>query len=458
MELRLPGGYRHVHFVGIGGIGTSGIARILVDAGVSVSGSDMASAPLTRVLEGLGARVSAGHAAANLPAPAELVIHSAAVGPANPELREATRRGLPVISYSGALGALMADRFGVAVAGTHGKTSTSAMLAFILTATGREPGFVIGGEIPQLGGNSGSGRGEHLVVEACEYRRNFHALRPRGAILTNLEEDHLDCYRDLSDIREAFSRFIALVPPDGFVLACVENVPLSELLNRARARRYTYGFSGADFCAEDIRPGPAGTACRLVTRARTAARLHLGLPGRHNILNALGAFGAACLLGVDPARAAAALGRFTGVRRRFEYRGRCHGADVYDDYAHHPAEISATLEAARQSCPGRRLLVVFQPHQYSRTRFFLDDFVAALAAADRVIVPEIYFVRDSEESRRSVSSADLARRLGEAGVSASYVPALDDCLPLLKREIRAGDVVLTVGAGPVHQVADRLLS
>lgn len=450
--------YRCFHLVGIGGIGTSGVARILLHGGRKVSGSDLARTPLLAELEARGAEVRYGHAPGNLLPGTEVVIYSTAVAEDNPEIRESRRRRLPLLSYSQALGSLMNGRRGVAVAGTHGKTSTSAYLAYILVRAGLSPGFVIGGEVPQLGGSSAPGSGSHLVVEACEYRRNFLDLSPRAAVVTNIEEDHLDCYHGLEDIKDAFARFLSGIPAAGFALVCAENKNLMEVAARVGITRYTYGFRGADFSAEGVRPGPRGSAFRVLRSGNVLSEITIRLPGRHSILNSTAAFSAAYLLGVAPETAAAALSAFRGVKRRFEFRGKYRGADVYDDYAHHPSEITATLQAARQFFPDRRLIAVFQPHQYSRTRFFLNDFAAAFSEADMVVVPEIYFVRDSEESRRSVSGSDLVAGISARGKKAVYVASLEEALPVLKNEVTSGDVVFTIGAGPVFQLADRLVA
>lgn len=450
--------YRRVHLVGIGGIGTSGVARLLLARGHRVSGSDREESPLLDELRRAGALVSAGHRRENLPPDADAAVYSVAVPGDNPEIAEARLRGLPLLSFSEALGCLMADRFGIAVAGTHGKTTMTSMVAFVLHHAGRDPGFLIGGQVPALGGNAAPGSGPWLVAEACEYRRNFLALRPKSAILTNLEEDHLDYYRDLDDIRSAFRSFLDLLPAGGIALFCRECPNLAGLRLPPGPAGYTYGFSGADFNASEIEPSAEGTAYRVDFRGRSEARVVIRQPGLHNVLNSLGAFALARLLDLPARQVVEALGAFSGVRRRMEYRGLFRGAPVYDDYGHHPAELSATLEGMRQFFPDRRLVVVFQPHQHSRTKAFLEAFADSLERADLVILPEIYLVRDAPEVCREISSRHLAERIAGRGRRAFFVPGLEDAVKALESEAGADDIILTIGAGPVYRVADALVS
>ena len=448
---------QRVHFVGMGGIGTSGVARILLSAGKEVSGSDMEDGPLLKELRALGATTFTGHRPENLPEGTEAVVASSAVPDDNPEISEARRRGTPVVTYSAALGSLMEKRFGIAIAGTHGKTTTSALIAWILKQAGKEPGFVIGGEIPLLGGNSGTGKGKYLVAEACEYRRNFLSLRPRVAVVTNIEEDHLDYYRDLAEIKSAFLEFLDLLPDNGFAVLCRESRSLTEATSRLDKNFFTYGVKDADYQVQDVKLERDGSRFAVFFGGERLAPVFIRLPGRHNVLNSAAAFAVCHLLGLEPETIAAGLGSFTGVRRRLEFKGRYRGAVVLDDYGHHPSEITATLSAVRQLYPGGRIFAVFQPHQYSRTRFFLEDFARSFVLADEVIVPEIFFVRDSEESRRSVSSRDLVKELSGEGKKASFLPLFEEVVAYLKENVGEGDVVLTIGAGPVYQVADSLL-
>lgn len=448
---------QRVHFVGIGGIGTSGVARILLSQGKEVSGSDTDDSSLITELKKLGAKVTLGHQSENIPQSTETVVISAAIPLDNPEVLEARRRNIPIITYSQALGSLMERRQGIAVAGTHGKTTTSALVASILKASGKEPNFVIGGEIPALGGNSGTGKGEYLVAEACEFHRNFLSLRPQVIVITNIEEDHLDYYHDLTEIEEAFLKFLSLLPPDGFAVLCRENDNLMEVAGRFDGSYVTYGFGEADFQAKKITLTPDGSSFQVFFQEKELGSVTIPLPGQHNVLNSLAAFSVCYKIGLQPEVIINALADFGGVRRRLELKGHYNGASVLDDYGHHPSEIVATLKALRQFYPTGRLFVVFQPHQYSRTRFFLDDFARSFNLADEVIVPEIYFVRDSEESRRSVSSEDLVAKLTAQNKKAQFISPFEAIVTYLKGKVGKGDVVLTIGAGPVYQVADNLL-
>ncbi len=449
---------QRVHFVGMGGIGTSGVARILLSAGKEVSGSDMEDGPLLKELRALGATTFTGHRQENLPKGVEAVVVSSAVPEDNPEVFEARQRKIPLLTYSEALGSLMEQRFGIAVAGTHGKTTTSAMIAWILKQAGKEPGFVIGGEIPLLGGNSGAGQGKYLVAEACEYKRNFLSLRPKVAVVTNIEEDHLDYYRDLVEIESAFLEFLDLLPDNGFAVLCGENRNLAEIAGRLDKNFFTYGFKNADYRAQEIKLEKDGSRFTVSFGNERLSSVLLRTPGRHNVLNSTAAFAVCHLLGLEPKTIAAGLGSFSGVRRRLEFKGKYRSAVVLDDYGHHPSEITATLSAVRQFYPQGKIFAVFQPHQYSRTRFFLKDFARSFVLADEVIVPEIFFVRDSEESRRSISSRDLVKELSREGKKASFLPLFEDVVSYLKENVGEGDVVLTIGAGPVYRIADGLLS
>lgn len=448
---------QRVHFVGIGGIGTSGVARILLSARKGVSGSDAEEGMLLKELQALGARTFVGHRPENLPEGVEVVVASSAVPEDNPEILTARQRKIPVVTYSEALGSLMEQRFGIAVAGTHGKTTTSALIAWILEQAGKEPSFVIGGEIPLLSGNSGTGKGKYLVAEACEYRRNFLSLRPKVAVVTNIEEDHLDYYRDLSEIESAFLEFLDRLPDAGFAVLCREGRNLMEIANRLEKNFFTYGLKNADYQAQEIKLEKDGSRFMVSFGGKKLTPVFLRMPGQHNVLNSMAAFAVCHLLGLEPKKIAAGLGSFTGVRRRLEFKGRYRGAVVLDDYGHHPSEITATLSAVRQFYPKGRIFAVFQPHQYSRTRFFLEDFAHSFVLADEVIVPEIFFVRDSEESRRSVSSKDLVQKLIAVRKRARFIPSFNDVVSYLKENVGEGDIVLTIGAGPVYQVADNLL-
>ncbi len=456
-ESWLPVG-RRVHLIGVGGCGMRGAAEMLLRRGAIVSGSDRAASDATTILAGHGARIFTTQSAEHLPDPCDLVVHSAAIKETNPELAEARRRGYPVMKYSQLLGLLMARQTGLAIAGTHGKSTTTAMTAYVLRRAGFNPSFVIGAEVEQLGGGSGYGEGEHFVVEACEYDRSFTNLRPRMAAVLNIEEDHLDYYADLSAIEEAFHDFIALLPADGLLVANGEDRNVQRVLARSIAPVETFGFEGNVDWRANILDSRQGCYRFEVWRGnRALTEVALSIPGRHNAANALAAMALCFRAGVEPETIAKALGEFSGAGRRLTCRGHVAGVTVVDDYAHHPTEIQVTLRAARDFYDPRKMYVVFQPHQHSRTRCLLNDFARSFGSADVVIVPDIYFVRDSESERDLVDSIDLVERIHAQGGEARYEKSFERIVMQLCREVRAGDLVITMGAGDVWKMADQLL-
>ncbi len=445
---------KRIHLIGCGGIGLSGIARILLKEGKILSGSDTTDSNLIQKLQKIGMKFFLGQRSENISKNMESVIISAAIKNDNPELKRAKKLKIPVITYAQALGLAMEKRFGIAIAGTHGKTTTTAMITAILKEAGEEPNFVIGGEVKQLGGNSGIGRGNFLVAEACEFSRNFLSLKPKVAVVTNIEEDHLDYYQNLQEIKEAFAAFISLVPADGFIVLSEQ---AKKCLPKTKAKIFTYGFGeDNDYQATRISLKKDRTSFS-VRGQKNFIPISLKIPGKYNILNSLAAFAVAHRLGIKEKSIKKALGNFKGVDRRFEIKGKFKGITIIDDYGHHPTEIKGTLSAVRQKYPNNRVIAVFQPHQYSRTRFFLDDFARAFGKADLVIVPEIYFVRDSEEEKKLVNSRNLVERIKKNKKDALYIPDFSSIVDYLLKITRPFDVVLTIGAGPVYQVADELV-
>ena len=446
---------KKVHLIGCGGIGLSGIARILLKEGKILSGSDTVESNLTKKLQKLGMKFFLGQRGKNITEDMELLIVSAAIKDDNPELKKAKGLKIPVISYAQALGLAMETGFGIAVSGTHGKTTTTAMITTILKKAGEKPNFVIGGEVKELGGNSGVGNGNFLVAEACEFNRSFLSLKPKVAIVTNIEEDHLDYYQNLQEIKEAFAEFVSLVHHDGFIVLSEQ---AKKCLPKTKTKSFTYGFGkGNDYRATKISLKKDITNFSVLYQKKFSVSLSLSVPGRHNILNSLAAFVVANQLGIKEEIIKKALKNFKGVERRFEVKGKFKDITVIDDYGHHPTEIKATLSAIRQKYPDNRLIAVFQPHQYSRTRFFLDDFAKAFKKADLVIVPEIYFVRDSEEEKRLVNSKNLVEKIKENKGNALYITDFASIVNYLLQMTHPFDVVLTIGAGPVYQIADELV-
>jgi len=458
---RVPPSYagRCIHFIGVGGCGMSGIAEFVLTEGGRVSGSDLNASAATDRLARLGATVCVGHDAANLPAETDLVVYSAAIKEGNPERVEAGRRGLPAVKYAEFLGRLMTLRDGIAVAGTHGKSTTTAMLAWILSEAGLDPSFVIGADVPQLGGcGSRVGAGRHLVVEACEYDRSFLNLSPRAATILNIEMDHLDYYSDLADIRSAFADLAARVHPDGLLVINGTDLGRREVVAKAASAVETFGVGGEwDWHAEHLETDRGRFAFDVYRRGALYGSMRLAIPGRHHVFNALAATALAAWAGATPEAIRDALARFTGVMRRMEVLGNAAGVTVVDDYAHHPTEILVTLKAAKERFAPKRLWVVFQPHQHSRTRFLLKDFAWALTVADKTIVPDIYFVRDSEQERQAVRSQDLVDEIQQLGADALYLAQFDSIRRYLVESLGPGDVLMTMGAGSVWRLAEPLL-
>lgn len=457
---------KRVHFIGIGGSGMSGLARMLLDDGAIVSGSEPKPNTTTFELGKRGVKVSREQAGQLLTRDIDLVVRTAAVTDANLEYQAAVRLGIPTIKYAQMLGLVMAERLGVAVAGTHGKSTTSAMTSYALLRLGADPSFVIGGTVPQLGGGSRSGSGKAFVAEACEYDRSFHNLRPTVALITNVEADHLDCYKDLDDIVGSFRHFASLVPAHGRIITLAGDANAA-----AAVRGLTAPVELCQLVDAGQDPLPGTTWYTRVTgikngchtgdvyhRGEHVASLQLSVAGRHNLINATMAVAACAACGQDPHAAAEAVGSFTGVDRRMTYVGTYNDATVIDDYGHHPTEIRATLRAIRERYSPKRLFCVFQPHQASRTRLLLDEFATAFKDADEVLMPEIYYVRDSEADRRDVHAQVLVDRVIASGTRARHLPEFGQILNVLKVEVTAGDLVLTLGAGNIWEIGRDLVS
>jgi UDP-N-acetylmuramate--alanine ligase len=445
------------HFVGIGGAGLSAIARVLMERGAEVSGSDLVLSPVAEALARDGARVFTGHRAENVNG-AEVVIVSSAVAAANVEVQAARASGIPVLKRPEFLGQMMDGQLGVAVAGTHGKTTTTAMIASILLEAGRDPTFIVGGVIAGLETNARAGKGSPFVIEADEYDRTFLSLKPEVAVVTIVEHDHPDCYPTFDDFRAAFEEFAALVPRDGLLAVGWDDSVARELGERRRAGGLPVAFfgldEGAEWRAEEVRPNFAGGVDFLATCAgQVLGLVRLRLPGAHNASNAMAALTVADFLGVPFRVARAALTEFRGVGRRFEVKGEADGVIVVDDYAHHPTEIRATLQAARDRYPDKSLWAVWQPHTYSRTKTLLGDFAQAFDVADHVIVLPIYAAREMDTL--GVSSADVLATMRHP--DARCAGSLDEALVWLATEVRPGDVVLTLGAGDEYKVGEWLL-
>jgi len=453
----LPPPPAHVHFMGVGGIGVSGLARILLARGYAVSGCDLLASRLTEELTARGATIYHGHSPAHLDG-ADLLVISAAVRADHAEYAAAVARGLPVVKRAALLGLLLRPFRTIAVAGTHGKTTTSALVAAILLDAGLDPTAFVGGEVPALGGNARDGQGPWAVAEADEYDRSFLRLAPSVAVVTNVEADHLDIYDNLAGVMTAFASFVALLPEDGALVACADDPRARELAAGAPCRVVTYGLDEpADWRARDV--ALDGRGARFMLEAPGLPPMHINTPlsGRHNVANTLAALAACAEAGVSPALATQAVARFEMPRRRQEVKGRARGgALVVDDYAHHPTEIRATLAGLRARYAGKRLRVVFQPHTYTRTRATLAETGASFADADEVAIAEVYGARETHTL--GVSGRDVVLAAQAAGAPALFAPTLDDAVAWLAADDAPDVVLVTMGAGDIWQAGERVTS
>lgn len=451
-------GIRRVHLVGIGGAGMSGIARLLLARGVEVSGSDLKDGPAFQALREEGASVAVGHDGAQVD-DVDAVIVSTAIGPENPEVMEARSRGIPVLARAQVLAALSREGRAVAVAGTHGKTTTTSMVAVILERAGLDPTYVIGGDLNESGSNARSGKGDLFVAEADESDGSFLLMSPEIAVVTNVEEDHLDFFSGREEIEGAFTAFCRRA---SVVVACGDDPGVRRVLGNAASPAVTYGESAEnDVLVEDVKIRPEGSSC-VVRWEDVAQEVTVPLPGRHHILNATAAVVVSRHLGVEPAAAAAALETFRGVRRRYERRGTIGGAAFVDDYAHHPTEIAATLASARASSAagdgGGRVVAVFQPHRYTRTAAMWRELGRSLVHADLAVLTDVYAA--GERPVPGITGKLVVDALAEAapGKRIVYLPHRADLAPFLAREVRPGDLVLTLGAGDVTMVTEEILA
>lgn len=449
-----------VHFIGIGGISMSGLAEILLKEGFPVSGSDSHASALTEHLERAGARICIGQAASNIPEDCKLVVYTAAIHPDNPEYREAKRRGIPMLSRAELLGQLMRNyQTSIAVAGTHGKTTTTSMIASILLEEDADPTISVGGILPSIGGNIRVGGSEVFLTEACEYTNSFLHFFPTIGIILNIEEDHMDFFKDLNDIRRSFRRFAELLPVEGLLIINSDIPNYEEITEGLTCRVVTFGSSpDADYRAEntayDTFGHPSFDLIRKIEKDGRRPRFSLKVPGEHNVCNALASIALADALRIPEAAVEKGLLSFTGTDRRFQYKGEVNGVTIIDDYAHHPTEIRATLHAAAHY-PHRELWCVFQPHTYSRTKAFLKEFAEALSLADHVVLADIYAARETDTL--GISSRDLERELAALGADVYYFPTFAEIEKFLSEKCMHGDMCITMGAGDVINIGEDLL-
>lgn len=447
----------HVHFIGIGGISMSGLAEILLKEKFTVSGSDNKRSDLTDRLSADGASVIIGQSAANITEDIDLVVYTAAIHPDNPEWKAAQDAGIPMLSRAEFLGQLM-DNYSnsIAVSGTHGKTTTTSMIACILLAAEADPTISVGGELAAIGGNIRVGGSDLFLTEACEYTNSFLQFHPDYTIVLNIEEDHMDFFQDLQEIRTSFHKFAQNTAPDGLLILNGAIEKPEEIIENCPQRVVTFGLTGTeDYTAEEITFDPFGhPSFTLIRKGRPVSSISLKVPGLHNVSNALAAAAYTLEAGFSTEALRVGLESFTGTHRRFEYKGSLGGITIIDDYAHHPTEISVTLAAAAQY-PHKRIICVFQPHTYTRTKAFWNEFAEALLAADLIILADVYAARETDTL--GVSCAKLAQEIQARGTACRYFPAFDTIETYLIETCEEGDVVITMGAGDIWQVGDHLL-
>ena len=446
---------KHIHFVGIGGIGMSGIAEVLLNLGYKVSGSDLRESDTTERLKKSGGTIYVGHRAENLESP-HVVVISSAVKKDNVEVVAAREKQIPVIPRAEMLAELMRLKYGVAIAGAHGKTTTTSMVATVLAAGGIDPTVVIGGKLNSLGSNAKLGQGEFLVAEADESDGSFLKLSPTIAVVTNIDEEHMDYYKDIGEIKDAFLEFINKVPFYGVSILCLDQKHIQSLLPLVQKRFLTYGLSTqADYQATDVTLRPLGSRYRVMNQGADLGWFELSVPGLHNVSNSIAAIAVARELDIDVETIRKALKNFSGVQRRFQVKGEARGITVVDDYAHHPTEIKATLAAAK-AAPERRVVAIFQPHRYTRTKHLLEEFFTAFNQADKVIILDIYAA--GEQRIPGVSGQTLYEGIRQYGhKDAVFVPDKDKVVEYAVAALRQGDMLLTLGAGDVWKLGETIL-
>jgi UDP-N-acetylmuramate--alanine ligase len=483
-----------VYFIGIGGAGMSAIAKILINEGYTVSGSDMECSLTTYELGELGVRINTKQDGECLAPDTSLVITSAAINENNQDLKKARSLGLRVVKYSEFLGSLMKRKYGIAISGTHGKTTTTAMISTILKKTGYEPTFVIGGNVTEIGGNSCNGKGSYFVAEACEYDRTFLNLTPQIGVITNIEEDHLDYYKDLDGITDAFTEFVSLIPEDGLLVVNNDDANIRKVVKGAKCKvesysivtasdflnkvipikkidfqNYSGGLPIADGSNERVSCGSGAKWLAVVTysekevyhfsvfkKGEYFGDFCLKTPGLHNVSNALAAISVCNYIGLNGKTIKKALASFNGVSRRFQTISSKNGITIIDDFAHHPTAIKTTLETARVIYPSQRIWCVFQPHQHNRTKLLLREFAMALTLADKVIIADIYAARDSDIEKASVCSQDLKRELRAMGGDVACIKNISEIIDNLRLSVKRDDIIMILGAGDIWKVAHGL--
>lgn len=459
----LPGGkglfnkYRIIHFVGIGGIGMSGIAEVLHNLGYDVTGSDIKESETTNRLKNLGIKIFIGHNRENIDH-AHVVVISSAVSPNNPEVLEAKQRSIPVIPRAEMLAELGRLKYGILVAGAHGKTTTTSLIATIVGEGGLDPTVVIGGKLKSMGSNAKLGQGDYLVAEADESDGSFLKLNPTIAVITNIDKEHLDFFKSIEQLKAAFLSFINKIPFYGIAIVCMENEHLREIIPSIQRKFITYGFSeAADIYARDIKHTGAKMSFEAIYKGRSCGVFVLPMPGMHNVLNSLAAIAVGIELQMPIDVIKNGLSNFSGIQRRFEFKGEARGIKVFDDYGHHPSEIMATLKAARECFNGNRVIVLFQPHRYTRTRDLMDEFAESFGNANKLFLMDIYPA--SEKPIEGISSEVLAKRILDIGFkNLTYIPDRKEMVERIASDLKQGDVLITLGAGDVYKMGEEILN
>jgi len=448
------------HFIGAGGVGMSGLAQLLIKNKALVAGSDQTPGEVVDNLRRIGADIKIGHKSENLSPKTNAVVISAAIKDNNPELKLAHKLGYKVYKYADMLGELMNRYEGIAISGTHGKSTTSGWLVHLLKQAGMDTNFIIGAKISQLDSSSSVADSEYFVAEACEYDRSFLNLKPKIACILNIEQDHLDYYRDENEIVEAFGDFALGTRPGGTVIANGQDANAAKIIRRLgdSLRCETFGLDeSCNFYVDNIALNDGLYAFDVYHNGKVLGTTNISLPGKHNILNALAVIAMATNVGLEPERALELLPGFTGIERRLMLKDRIDQITVLDDYAHHPTEIRASLAAIRQKYQSKQIWCIFQPHQYSRTRFLLDDFAESFKLADVTIVPEIYFVRDSDSAKKEINAQMLVEKMQANGTQALFIESFEAICDYLKSNVNSGELVVTMGAGDIWKVADEYI-
>lgn len=446
---------KRVHFVGIGGISMSGLAEVLISNGYKVSGSDRDSSPLTDKLKSLGATIYIGHSSDNV-LESDLVVYTAAISDSNPELQKARELSIPLMDRAEFLGSLMKDyERGIAISGTHGKTTVTSMVSIMLLNAKLDPTIMVGGVLDAIEGNVKVGKSEYFVTEACEYKRSFLKFSPNVGVILNIDADHLDYYKDITEIEDTFVDFTKLIPQNGLLIGCADDERVVSVCSKSNCPKILYGIESGNVIAKNIEFDELGLPSFDVYKdGELLERFTLSVPGRHNVLNSLAAISLGLFLGIDVSLIKEGLALFRGTHRRFEKKGFKDGIEVIDDYAHHPAEIKATIEAVK-NYPHKKVYCIFQPHTYTRTLTLFDEFATAFRGLDNLILTDIYAAREKDNGL--VNSEMLSDAVKEDGVNCTYMKDFNDILSHLKNELKEGDLLVTMGAGDVYKIGENFL-